>query len=213
MHPTLTPIRALAARSCRTGVRAAIAAVATAGLIATTAGMAAAGAPGFMRLRDLPRGHSWSAEGIQQGVPGGSEFCLGLTIPADFTLYQRYHDDLDASVIEYIHTSTSEADAIAFAKKEKHRIKTCATRWDQHNPDGSSEFESYGSQPVDDGVSSFGVFVYPPQADPSANLFAVGRDGNTVAVVRFGQIGTAGDADVDDFLRTARLATERMLLN
>ena len=195
----------------RPAARLAVVALTAMGFVASAAGVAMAGAPDFLRTRDLPRGHSWSAAGVETGVPAGREFCLSRTIPADSTLYQRYADGLDATVIEYIHTSDSEADAIALVKQETRRLKTCTARWLQHEPNGSAEFKSYGRQPVEDGVSSSGVFTYPPQADPSATLFAVGRDGTTVTIVRFGQIGTSADADVDDFLRSARLATDRML--
>jgi hypothetical protein len=203
----------------RSAALGAVAALTALGLTLTASGTGIAAdagkktrAPGFLAPADLPVHPSsdWYAGKITAGLPDPEPFCAEGELPSKRSHHREYHTDLDTNASQVSVTATSSAAAARLARSLRKSVAECAGDWLRETPGGTASWQDYGAVRVEEGAHVYGVHVSIPESEPSVHLFGVGRDGRTVTVVRWGQMGDLGHAPVSDFRRTVKTAVQKL---
>lgn len=77
-------------------------------------------------------------------------------------------------------------------------------------PGGTASWQDYGKLAVEEGAHVYGVDTSLPESEPGVHLYGIGRDGSTVTVVMWGQMGHLADAPVPAFGKTTTTAVNRL---
>ncbi|MFF5443743.1 hypothetical protein [Streptomyces sp. NPDC012888] len=197
---------------------AALAATAALTLTASAAAPAApaataAAAPGFLNARDLPPHPTspWFAGPVTKGLPEFPGLCLeGGALPAAGAWHRSFGTEYDTGADQISVRASSDAAAAKLAAALERRLAGCAADWLRAHPGGTASWQDYGRIKVEEGAHVYGVHTSLPESEPGVHLFGVGRDGRTVTVVRWGQMGHLGDAPVPAFKRTTTIAVNRL---
>lgn len=187
--------------------------IAAAGLaLATATPAAATGKPAFLSPAELPPhpSSSWSSGDILDGLPHPLPFCFGGTLPGTTSQYREFWTDLDANATQVTVVSQNETTAATLAALWEESIQECAHTTVEQDPDASADWRDLGSVDVEEGAHLYGVHVAHSWGATDIHLFAVGRDGNAVTLVRWGQMGDFQDANPADFEQTARTAVNKL---
>ncbi|MGD6749034.1 hypothetical protein [Streptomyces sp. BH105] len=186
-------------------------AAATAGVAGTTTAAAAADGPGFLAPSQLPPHPSspWYAGPVTAGQPDPLPMCVGEALPS-ISVHRAYYTDLDATALQVTVVERSTQRAKDFAALLRKKLVGCAESVMQQNPDVKATQKYYGRLPVEEGAHVYGVHTTTTWGASDINLFSVGRDGDTVTVVRWGQMGSYGDAPVDAFKKTTVTAVNKL---
>ncbi|WP_111602498.1 hypothetical protein [Streptomyces sp. Amel2xB2] len=168
--------------------------------------------PGFLAAADLPPHASsrWSAGKVTAGLPDPEPFCAESALPAAGSHYREFHTDLDTNATQVAVVSKNELAAARPAAALRASVAACAADWLRETPGGTASWEDYGGLAAGDGAHVYGVHVSIPESEPGVHLFGVGRDGRTVTLVRWGEVGDLGRAPVADFQRTTRTAVAKL---
>ncbi|MFF7852925.1 hypothetical protein [Streptomyces sp. NPDC007904] len=198
---------------------AALAALTVAALAAGTVLTAPAGAapmkapwPRFLAASELPPHPSstWTASPVADGFPAELAPCLGEGVPAYDYRHRVFHTDLDTGAVQVTVVTGSAAKGKALAALLDEEIGSCADRIEQSDPDIEAEGRSYGSLPVEEGARVHGLHTATSWGATDVHLLSVGRDGRTVTVVGWGQMGDFDDAPVGAFKKTTTRAVEKL---
>ncbi|KUO03156.1 hypothetical protein [Streptomyces caeruleatus] len=199
----------------RTGALAALA-VATlavgAALTAAPAGAATkAPAPKFLSASQLPPHptSAWTADKITDGVPEEMQYCFGEALLAYDSSYRAFRTDLDTNAQQLNVVVGDSAKAKALATRLDKEVKRCIARMDTAE-DIEADYKSYGSLPVEEGARVHGFATRASWGAMDINLVSVGRDGGTVTVVLWGQMGDFSDAPVKAFKKTTTTAVNKL---
>ncbi|MFJ8629503.1 hypothetical protein [Streptomyces sp. NPDC093568] len=199
----------------RAGLLAALAVAAlTAGatLSAAPAGAATrAPAPKFLAASELPPHPSsdWIAGRVTDGVPDEMQYCFGEALLAYDSRYRTFRTDLDTGAEQLNVTVGDSAKAKALAARLDKEVKRCVQRMDAA-PDVEADYRSYGTLPVEEGARVHGFATRASWGAMDIHLVSVGRDGGTVTVVQWGQMGDFGDAPVKAFRKTTTTAVNKL---
>ncbi|MFE5186301.1 hypothetical protein [Streptomyces sp. NPDC056628] len=201
-------------RTIRTGV---LAALAVAGLTAGSALTAApagaapkAPAPKFLSASQLPPHPSgWTAGPVSDGVPEELEFCFGEALLAYDIRHRDFRTDLDTNAQQIVVVVGDGAKAKALARRLDQEVRRCALRADAA-PEIKAEYRAYGTLPVEEGARVHGVHTRAAWGARDIGLTSVGRDGGTVTLVRWGQMGDFSDAPVKAFKKTTTTAVDKL---
>ncbi|MEU6532092.1 hypothetical protein ABZ869_23230 [Streptomyces sp. NPDC046928] len=201
-------------RTIRTGV---LAALAVAGLTAGSALTAqpAGAAPGkpapkFLSASQLPPHPSgWTAGPVSDGVPQELEFCFGEALLAYDIRHRDFRTDLDTNAQQIVVVVGDDAKAKALAQRLDQEVRRCARRADA-DPEIKAEYRAYGTLPVEEGARVHGVHTRTAWGAMDIGLTSVGRDGGTVTLVRWGQMGGFADAPVTAFKKTTTTAVDKL---
>ncbi|MEU3937719.1 hypothetical protein AB0E85_37690 [Streptomyces sp. NPDC029044] len=182
-------------------------------LTAPAAGAAPkAAGPKFLSANQLPPHptSSWTAGPVTEGFPDG----LGCVDTEGVLSYDYRHrefrTDLDTSAVQLTVVADTAALAKALAKHYDDLIRTCAERIERNDPDVRAEGRDYGSLPVEEGARVRGLHTETSWGATDISLLSVGRDGRTVTVVSWGQMGDFGDAPVGAFKKTTTTAVNKL---
>ncbi|MEU9414233.1 hypothetical protein [Streptomyces sp. NPDC048272] len=192
---------------------AATATVAAALLLATSAtATAAAAAPGFLSGTDLPPHPSspWYAGKVTKGLPESAPFCLEGALPAAGSWHRAFGTDYDTGATQISVRTASNAAAAKLATVSERKVAACAADWLRTTPGGTASWQDYGKLPVEEGAHVYGVHTSVPDSEPGVHLYGIGRDGVTVTVVKWGQMGHLGDAPVPAFKKTTTTAVNKL---
>jgi hypothetical protein len=199
---------------------AALAALTTAALTAGTVLTApAAGAapkaavPKFLSASQLPPHPSspWTAGPVTEGFPEELGFCVSTEgVPSYDYRYRQFRTDLDTGAVQLTVVADTPALAKALAKHYDDLIRTCADRIEKADPDVEAEGRDYGKLPVEEGARVRGLHTETSWGANDISLMSVGRDGRTVTVVRWGQLGDFDDAPVAAFKKTTTTAVNKL---
>ncbi|MFI6012094.1 hypothetical protein ACIBAG_25300 [Streptomyces sp. NPDC051243] len=196
----------------------ALTALAVAGLAAGAALSAApagaatkAPAPKFLSASELPPHPSsaWTAGKITDGVPEEMQGCLGEALLAYDSRYRTFRTDLETGAEQLNVVVGDSAKAKALATRLNKEIRSCAARSDA-DPEIEAEYRSYGSLPVEEGARVHGVHTRASWGAMDIHLLSVGRDGGTVTVVQWGQMGDFTSAPVKAFKKTTTTAVNKL---
>lgn len=203
----------------RAGTLTALTALAAAGLtlgtvLAVPAG-AAPKAPGFLSAGELPPhpSSSWTAGKVTRGVPEEVEFdtCLSKALPGHASSWHRdFRTDLDTSARQITVVLEDTAAAKGLASRVGKDIRSCAKRIERADPETDATLKGYGSLAVEEGAHVYGLHTETSWGATDIRLLSVGRDGRTVTVVSWGQLGDFGDAPVKAFKKTTVRAVHKL---
>ncbi|MGW4024476.1 hypothetical protein [Streptomyces sp. NPDC005009] len=198
---------------------ATLAALTVATLAVGTALTAPAGAapetaapPRFLAASELPPHPSstWTAGPVTDGFPVELAYCLGEGVPAYDYRHRVFHTDLDTGAVQTTVVTGSAAKGKALAALLNKEIRSCADRIEQSYPDVEAEGRYYGSLPVEEGARVHGLHTETSWGATDIHLLSVGRDGKTVTVVGWGQLGDFDDAPVGAFRKTTKRAVDKL---
>ena len=203
-------------RSAASGALAAVAALGLT-LAASGSGVAAESAkkappPGFLAAKDLPPHASspWWAGKVTAGLPDPETFCLEGALPASRSHHRMFHTDFDTHAEQVSVTAANSTAASKLAGSLKKKVAACAADWLRETPGGTASWQDYGAVPVGNGARVYGVHTSIPDSEPGVHLFGVGRDGRTVTVVSWAEMGDLGQAPVTAFKKTTKTAVDKL---
>ncbi|MFE6594739.1 hypothetical protein [Streptomyces sp. NPDC057781] len=183
-------------------------------LTAPAAGAAPkAPAPKFLSASQLPPHptSSWTAGPVTDGFPEELGLCVSTEgVPAYDYRHREFRTDLDTSAVQLTVVTGTAAQAKALAKHYDDLIRTCADRIEESSPDIEAEGRDYGKLPVEEGARVRGLHTDTSWGATDIALLSVGRDGRTVTVVEWGQMGDFGNAPVAAFKKTTSTAVDKL---
>ncbi|MER7946702.1 hypothetical protein ABTY59_04820 [Streptomyces sp. NPDC096079] len=197
-------------------LRAALAATATAalGLAALAAGPAQAAAqPAFLAAAQMPASSTpWTATQVFAGVPeNGGVLCAPYKIPAQNSRYREFSTELDTNGVQVTTVARTEADAVKLVDTLRKALAGCGPLLERQNPGLKAVSAAHGKLAVEEGAWVYSLDTADPQiGSTDIHLFAVGRDGRTVTLVRWGQMGDLKDAPLAAFKATAKTAVNKL---
>ncbi|MEU3839349.1 hypothetical protein AB0E88_04885 [Streptomyces sp. NPDC028635] len=190
--------------------------LAVTGLAVAFAGPAAAAvkAPGFLAAADLPPhpASSWTAGDVTAGVPQetGEDACL-RALPGHTAAWHRdFRTDLDTGARQITVVLSDTRTAEQLTSRLNADIESCAARIEQQQPDTRATGKDYGTLPVEDGAHVYGVHTETSWGASDVRLLSVGRDGRTVTVVNWAQLGGFEGAPVRAFKKTTTTAVDKL---
>ncbi|MFJ6081223.1 hypothetical protein ACIQI8_07435 [Streptomyces sp. NPDC092369] len=174
---------------------------------------AAPKAPGFLAAKELPPHPSsiWTADKVTAGVPEETEWdtCL-RALPGQKNAWHRdFRTDLDTNARQISVTLANTKAAKALVSKLNKDLKSCPTRLDA-DPDLKASGKDYGTVAVEEGAHVYGVHTEASWGASDVRLVSVGRDGKTVTVVNWAQMGDLKDAPVKAFKKTTVTAVNKL---
>lgn len=190
---------------------AAVAATALLGTMVATSSASAtppAEPPTFLAAEDLPPvpDTTWQAGEVTEQAPEIPVFCLPDTLPNEAVWHRAFSTDRDASALQLSVVTDSAAQARELAAEFEQALADCAATYEADYPGSTAEGRDLGALDVEDGAHGYGVATETEYGATDVNLFGVGRDGATVTVVTWGQMGGFEDVTVDPFLETTKTA-------
>ncbi|MGW9376405.1 hypothetical protein ACWGVR_41100 [Streptomyces xanthophaeus] len=192
----------------------ATAAAAALGLAAlATAPAQAAAQPAFLAASQMPPASTpWTATQVFTGVPeNGGVLCAPYKIPAQNTRYREFSTELDTNGVQVTTVARTEADAVKLVDTLRGALAGCGPLLEQQNPGLQAVSASHGKLAVEEGAWVYSLDTADPQIGISdIHLFSVGRDGRTVTLVRWGQMGDLEDAPLTAFRTTTKTAVNKL---
>ncbi|MFJ2239714.1 hypothetical protein [Streptomyces sp. NPDC087859] len=192
----------------------AVAAVAAGMVLTAPAGAAPkAAVPKFLSASQLPPHptSSWTAGPVTEGFPEELGFCVSTEGVLDYDYRHRtFRTDLDTGAVQLTVVTGTAAQAKALAKHYDDLIRTCADRIEKASPDIEAEGRDYGSLPVEEGAHVRGLHTETSIGASDIALLSVGRDGRTVTVLQWGQMGGFKGAPVTAFKKTTTTAVNKL---
>ncbi|MFF7865062.1 hypothetical protein ACFZCT_01185 [Streptomyces qaidamensis] len=207
-------IRARGTRQNR-GIRTTVAALAAvAGVAAAAVPAVAAPAsdtPRFLEPAELPPHPTspWYAGPVTAGQPDPLPVCVGDALPS-ITTHRDYWTEYDTNAQQITVVERSEQRAKDFAALLRKDLAGCAKKLMQQDPDITATQKYYGRLNVEEGADVYGIHTASAWGASDIGLFSVGRDGTTVTVVRWGQMGNFQHAQVADFKATTVTAVNKL---
>ncbi|KMS66681.1 hypothetical protein ACM01_45470 [Streptomyces viridochromogenes] len=199
----------------RTGTLVALAVATLAAGAALTAAPAGAAtkapAPKFLSASQLPPHPSsdWTADKVTDGVPEEMQYCFGEALLAYDSRYRTFRTELETNAQQLNVVVGDSAKAKALATRLDKEAKRCVARMDAA-PDVEADYKSYGTLPVEEGARVHGFATRASWGAMDVHLLSVGRDGGTVTVVQWGQMGDFTHAPVKDFRKTTTTAVNKL---
>lgn len=168
--------------------------------------------PAFLKASQLPPHPSsdWVAGPVTDGFPVELAYCLGEGVPAYDYRHRVFSTDLDTGAAQVTVVTGSDAKGKALATLLNNEIRSCADRIEQNDPEIEAEGRDYGSLSVEEGARVHGLHTTTSYGATDVHLLSVGRDGRTVTVVSWGQMGTFADAPVAGFKNTTTTAVKKL---
>ncbi|MDT0387630.1 hypothetical protein [Streptomyces dubilierae] len=170
-------------------------------------------APKFLSASQLPPHptSSWTAGPVTEGFPEALGFCVSTEgVPSYDYRHREFRTDLDTGAVQLTVVADTAALAKALAKHYDDLIRTCADRIEKADPDVAAEGRDYGKLPVEEGARVRGLHTETSWGANDISLMSVGRDGRTVTVVQWGQMGDFDDAPVTAFKKTTTTAVNKL---
>ncbi|MEV7581064.1 hypothetical protein [Streptomyces erythrochromogenes] len=181
-------------------------------VLTTSTSAAAAGAPGFLTGTDLPPHPTspWYSGEITKGLPETAPFCLDGALPSAGSWHRTFGTELDTGAVQVSVRSASPAAAAKLVGTLERKVAACAADWLRTTPGGTASWQDYGTLPVEEGAHVYGVHTSIPESEPGVHLYGIGRDGSTVTVVKWGQMGDLSQAPVAAFKKTTTKAVNKL---
>ncbi|MFF3561471.1 hypothetical protein ACFYXS_15660 [Streptomyces sp. NPDC002574] len=197
----------------RRAVVTAVAATTLLGLGAAGAEAAApAPAPKFLAAKELPPHPTspWFANRVTQGLPDYPVFCLERVLPSRGAAYREFGTEFDTGALQLTFKTKNTQAARDLATRLRASVRGCAARFERQNPRGDADWKDYGAIGVENGAHVYGVHTAHPDSEHGVALYGIGRDGRTVTVVKWSQIGTLKQAPVTAFKKTTKRAVAKL---
>ncbi|MGX5211979.1 hypothetical protein ACWKT3_25395 [Streptomyces violaceus] len=198
------------------GIRTTVAALAAVAGVAAVAVPAAAttpdsATPRFLEPAELPPHPTspWYAGPVTAGQPDPLPVCVGEALPSIAT-HRSYGTEFDTNAQQITVVERTAQRAKDFAALLRKDIAGCAKKLMEQDPDLTATQKSYGRLNVEEGAHVYGLHTASAWGSSDIGLFSVGRDGRTVTVVLWGQMGNFQHAQVADFKKTTVTAVNKL---
>ncbi|MET9649088.1 hypothetical protein ABZZ44_02215 [Streptomyces sp. NPDC006460] len=178
-----------------------------------TAPAQAAARPAFLAASQMPPSSTpWTATQVFSGVPeNGGALCAPYKIPAQNTRYREFTTELDTNGVQITTVARTEADAVKLVDTLRTALAGCGPLLERQNPGLHAVSASHGKLAVEEGAWIYSLDTADPQiGSTDIHLFSVGRDGRTVTLVRWGQMGDLKDAPLTAFRTTTKTAVNKL---
>ncbi|WP_103508530.1 hypothetical protein [Streptomyces sp. SM13] len=168
--------------------------------------------PKFLAAGQLPASLTpWTAGPVRQGVPEDGSVCTAGIAPAAGTRHRDFRTELDTNARQTITVAATTAQAKALAAELRSALETCLDRLKEQNPGLEGEAFHQGRIKVEEGAHVYSIDTsYPEVGSTDIGLYSVGRDGRTVTVVEWGQLGELDGAPLEGFKKTTRTAVAKL---
>ncbi|MFD3412617.1 hypothetical protein [Streptomyces cyaneofuscatus] len=202
-------------RTTRT-FRTALLTVAVAGLAATALpaapAAAAPAAPTFLSAGQWPASLTpWTAGPVRKGLPEDGSVCTAGTVPAKGTRHRDFRTELDTGARQTITVAPTTAKATALAAELRTALATCLDRLKEQEPGLEGVSRYHGRVNVEEGAHVHSIDTsYPEAGSTDIGLHSVGRDGRTVTVLEWGQLGDLDGAPLKGFRKTTGTAVAKL---
>ncbi|MCD9900906.1 hypothetical protein LUR56_14560 [Streptomyces sp. MT29] len=202
-------------RTTRT-IRTALLTAAVAGLAATALpaapAAAAPAAPKFLSAGQWPASLTpWTAGPVHKGLPEEGSVCTAGTIPAKGTRHRDFRTELDTGARQTITVAPTAAKAKALAAELRTALATCLDRLKEQEPGLEGVSRYHGRVNVEEGAHVYSIDTsYPEVGSADVGLHSVGRDGRTVTVLEWGQLGDLDGAPLTGFRKTTGTAVAKL---
>ncbi|MEV7993574.1 hypothetical protein AB0O67_17120 [Streptomyces sp. NPDC086077] len=200
----------------RLRTRLGIAALAAGAAVALTAvpasaGPAAPGSPRFLAPGELPPhpASPWYAGRVTAGQPDPLPICVGDALPSTAS-HRTYWTEFDTNALQVTVVERNERRAKEFAALLRKDLAGCAKKLMEQDPDMTAAKKYYGRLNVEEGAHVYGIDTAHSWGASDIALFSVGRDGRTVTVVKWAQMGNFQHAQVADFKATTVKAVKKL---
>ncbi|WP_460036981.1 hypothetical protein [Streptomyces cavourensis] len=187
-------------------------ALSTAPVSAAPAARTAPAAPAFLSAAQWPASHTpWTAGPVRQGLPEDGSFCTAGTTPASGTRHRDFRTELDTGARQTITVAPTTAKAKALAAELRTALATCLERMKEQDPGIEGVSKYHGRVNVEEGAYVYSIDTsYPEVGSTDIGLHAVGRDGRTVTVLEWGQLGDLDGAPLKGFKKTTATAVAKL---
>lgn len=168
---------------------------------------------GFLSGTDLPPHQTspWFEGDVTAGLPDLPVFCVTeVDLPEEATTHREFSTEVDAGALQLNLVAQDEEAAAELAGQMRDSVANCAADWLRDNPGGTASWRDLGSQDVGDGAHAYGVHINSAHGAQDVHLFGVGREGSTVTLVQWGQMGTFDHAPVTAFRDTVTTAVDKL---
>ncbi|MEI7031191.1 hypothetical protein [Streptomyces pratensis] len=201
-------------RTIRTALlTAAAAGLAAAALVPAPAAAAPAPAPPkFLSAAQLPASLTpWTAGPVRRGLPEEGSACTAGIAPAAGTRYRDFRTELDTGARQTTTVAPTAARARELAAELRAALETCLDRLREQEPGLEGKTLYQGRLNVEEGAHVYSVDTsYPEVGATDIGLYSVGRDGRTVTVVEWGQLGDLDGAPLAGFKKTTLIAVAKL---
>ncbi|MFE6981835.1 MULTISPECIES: hypothetical protein [Streptomyces] len=202
-------------RTLRTALLAAAAAslaVTALAQLPAAAAPAPAPAPKFLGAGQLPASLTpWTADPVRQGLPEDGSVCTAGIAPAAGTRHRDFRTELDTNARQTITVAATTAKAKTLAAELRSALETCLDRLKEQDPGLEGEAFYQGRINVEEGAHVYSIDTsHPEVGSTDIGLYSVGRDGRTVTVVEWGQLGELDGAPLAGFKKTTRTAVAKL---
>ncbi|MBG0850565.1 hypothetical protein I2W78_01505 [Streptomyces spinoverrucosus] len=179
--------------------------------VPAAAGPAASGTPRFLAPGELPPHptSAWYAGPVTAGQPDPLPICVGEALPSTAT-HRSYWTEFDTNALQVTVVERNERRAKEFAALLRKDLADCAEKLMEQDPDMTATEKYYGRLNVEEGAHVYGLHTVHEWGASDIALFSVGRDGRTVTVVKWAQMGTFQHAQVADFKATTVKAVNKL---
>ncbi|MFJ9541009.1 hypothetical protein ACIRPX_27595 [Streptomyces sp. NPDC101225] len=175
---------------------------------------AARSTPGFLAARDLPPhpSSSWTADMVAAGVPEDTEgdTCLRALPGHERAWHRDFRTDLDTDARQITVVLPDVRSAKALVKALDKDIRSCPRRIEAADPETGATGRDYGRLAVEEGAHVYGLHTETSWGASDVRLLSAGRDGRTVTVVHWGQLGGFDGAPVKAFKKTTVTAVNKL---
>ncbi|NUK06363.1 hypothetical protein HRW14_07190 [Streptomyces lunaelactis] len=178
----------------------------------SSATAAAPVAPKFLSASQLPASISpWHADPVKQGLPDSGSPCTAGIAPKASTAYRDFRTELDTSARQTTTVAPSTAKAKALASRLRASIEGCLNRLKDTHPGLEGEAFYHGRINVEEGAHVYSIDTADPDVGSTdIGLYSVGRDGRTVTVIEWGQLGDLDGAPLKGFKKTTGVAVAKL---
>lgn len=190
----------------------AVTVLSTAPVSAAPAARTAPAAPAFLSAAQWPASHTpWTAGPVRKGLPEDGSFCTAGTTPAVGTRHRDFRTELDTGARQTITVAPTTAKAKALAAELRTALATCLERMKEQDPGIEGVSKYHGRVNVEEGAYVYSIDTsYPEVGSTDIGLYAVGRDGRTVTVLEWGQLGDLDGAPLKGFKKTTATAVAKL---
>ncbi|MFJ4823319.1 hypothetical protein ACIP5L_08550 [Streptomyces bacillaris] len=190
----------------------AVTALSTVPVSAAPAARTAPAAPAFLSAAQWPASHTpWTAGPVRKGLPEDGSFCTAGTTPAAGTRHRDFRTELDTGARQTITVAPTTAKAKALAAELRTALATCLERMKEQDPGIEGVSKYHGRVNVEEGAYVYSIDTsYPEAGSTDIGLYAVGRDGRTVTVLEWGQLGDLDGAPLKGFRKTTATAVAKL---
>ncbi|MFF3323514.1 hypothetical protein [Streptomyces sp. NPDC002889] len=183
--------------------------------LTTTASAAGTAAPAprtFLSASQLPASSTpWQADAVRRGLPADGSVCTAGIAPKAGSSHRDFRTELDTGARQTTTVAPSTAAAKALAAKLRASVEGCLDRLKEQYPSLEGEAFYHGRVDVEEGAHVYSIDTADPEAGSSdISLYSVGRDGRSVTVVEWGQLGDLDGAPVAGFKKTAGIAVAKL---